>query len=274
MAWSPWLHKAYAAYQDDEKKRHTRLAGGYTFTNAEAAALVARFTTPPTNARKALIDNLIGSLKTAGVWSKLDALYLVAAADNQAARRNWVQDLYNLGAVASPTFTVDRGYTGDGAASYLSTGINITTGGIKFTQNDNHLSVWSRTAAGGTAQTEIGFVEGFIRGFETAGGATRNSNGSSVEGFASASGQAFFANSRIDAAGYSVYRDGVATAHVRTTAALSNRTILIGARGATVIDGFSSKQLAAASVGSGLSAQNVADLRSALNTYLTAVGAV
>ena len=36
-----------------------------------------------------LIDKAIGQLKMAGVWGKLDALYLLAAHTSQAALVNW-----------------------------------------------------------------------------------------------------------------------------------------------------------------------------------------
>lgn len=122
------------------------MGGGYRFTNQEAADLVARFTTPPDNARKALIDTMVGVLKAAGVWSKLDALYIMAAHDSRAARRNWIADAYNLTPTSSPTFTADQGYAGDGSTSYLSTGFNPATAvSPKFVQNSAHLAAWSRT---------------------------------------------------------------------------------------------------------------------------------
>ena len=127
--------------------------------DAAATALFARFTTPPTSARKAVINTLIVALKDAGVWSKLDALYLFAAADSQAARQNWVQDLYNATAVSSPTFTADRGYNGDGSASYVDSGFNPTTAVTpKFVQNSAYFGLWSRTTT-----TFAGSSAGYIR---------------------------------------------------------------------------------------------------------------
>ncbi len=93
----------------------------------EAAALLSRMTVTPSTARKQLIDALIATLVGAGIWAKLDALYLLAAHDAQAARLNWIADRYNLTAVNSPTFTTDRGYAGTGAAMYLDTGFNPAT---------------------------------------------------------------------------------------------------------------------------------------------------
>jgi hypothetical protein len=39
-----------------------------------------------------LIDALVGALKASAVWAKLDVLWVLAAADSQAARRNWIAD--------------------------------------------------------------------------------------------------------------------------------------------------------------------------------------
>lgn len=113
----------------------------------ETQALLARFSTPATSARAILINTLIGSLISAGVWSKLDALYVMAAADAQTAALNWVASQYNLTEVLVPTFTTDRGYTPDGVASYLDSGFNPTTAvAAKFTLNDAHMAGWHLTA--------------------------------------------------------------------------------------------------------------------------------
>src|SRR5688500_11442038 len=63
-----------------------------TVDHAEASALALRFTTDPGEVRRGLVDDCIGALKAAGLWAKLDAFYMLAAHDAQAARCNWVQD--------------------------------------------------------------------------------------------------------------------------------------------------------------------------------------
>ena len=78
----------------------TTVAGGY---DAATEAIAAAFTTPPTTARKNLIDAAVVALKSAGVWTKLDALYLFAAADSQAAIINWkAPGTYNCDARSMP----------------------------------------------------------------------------------------------------------------------------------------------------------------------------
>ena len=59
---------------------------------AEATALFARFSTDPGTTRKDAINTCIASLKTAGVWSKLDCLYVFAAHNETDAKLNWIQD--------------------------------------------------------------------------------------------------------------------------------------------------------------------------------------
>lgn len=119
----------------------------YVFVNSEAATVAAAMSTPPTDARKAAIDALVGTLKTAGVWTALDILYVLAAADSQAALLNWKNPAtFTAVPVNSPTFVADRGFTGDGAASRVRTGFTPSTNGVNFTQNNGSIWAWSRTA--------------------------------------------------------------------------------------------------------------------------------
>jgi hypothetical protein len=118
-----------------------------------SAALFAAMTTPPSDARKALINNLIVALKAAGSWATMDTLYVEAAADSQAARLSWKNPGVNtLIEVNSPTFTVDRGYTGNGTTSYLSTGYNPGDGRTyNLTQNSSVIGTWSLTSTAASA---------------------------------------------------------------------------------------------------------------------------
>lgn len=108
-----------------------------TANHAETSALALRFTADPGDARRGLIDDCIGELKAEGLWAKLDAFYMMAAHDAQAARCNWRQDAFNLTPVNGPTFEADLGYTGVPAAqAYLDTGFNDLTGSALWSQDD------------------------------------------------------------------------------------------------------------------------------------------
>lgn len=251
---------------------------GVSYT-PEALALFARFTTPPTTARKTLINNLIVSLLASGVWAKLDALYLMAAADSQAARRNWVADLFNLTAASGPTFTADRGYQGDGASSYLQTGYNLSSGGGKFAQNSAMLGVWVRTE-NNAIYTDIG--AGTVGG----GGSyvvLRSRDGGNLVSFTNVSGVGvssvavatsvgFSAYSRTGASTVSLYKNGShALADTKASVGLPSANLTVLAREGAVQ--FSANQVSAALFGSGLTDTEELATYNALNTYLTAIGA-
>lgn len=89
--------------------------------SSEANALFARMTVPPTGARKTVINDCIVALKTAGVWTKLYALYVTKAHDEQAAQLNWVSSSYTLLKTGTVTFTVDQDYVPNGTDGYLDT---------------------------------------------------------------------------------------------------------------------------------------------------------
>jgi hypothetical protein len=81
----------------------------------------------PDSTRKTLIDGLVTGLKSDSIWSKITALYLFAAHDSVAARVNLKTPATLASAVNSPTFTADRGYTGDAVSAYVDTNLTATT---------------------------------------------------------------------------------------------------------------------------------------------------
>lgn len=252
-----------------------RQRGGGVAYEPEAAALFARFTTAPTSARKLLINDLITALKEAGVWSKLDALYLPAAADAQAARRNWIADAYNLSTVNSPTFTADRGYAGNGTSARLATGFNPSSSpSPKYQQNACSLGTWSRTDNNNATFCDIGSnsVISSIRP-RVAGDLAPFINGSQIVS-AVPSSIGFSSVSRSGINTLSVYKNGslLVSGAAGTTGIPSFDFTLLCRNGSTP-DQFSPNQIPAAFIGGSLSDGEQAELYSAVNTYLTEIGA-
>lgn len=261
----------------------TEGVGAYAFVNAEAEALAARFTTPPTNARKLLIDTLVGSLKAAGIWSKLDALYILAAADTQAARRNWIADAFNLTAFNSPTFTADRGYAGNASSSYLDTNFNPATAvGPHFTQNSAHVSAWDRTASAAGDRSIIGGRQGTTNYIEinprfTGDVLVGRINNSAVAAFyANANAQGHLLVNRSASTATQAYRNGSSLA-ARTDSSVAPPDVSITLLARNVApgspDAYGADQIAVGSLGSSLTAGEALAFHDALNTYLQAVGA-
>lgn len=236
--------------------------------------LVARFTTPPTNTRKALIDNLVGALKAGGVWAKLDALYVMAAADEQAARRNWIADSNNLVAVNSPTFTADRGFAGDGSTSYLDT-LLANNGATHFTQNDGYLGSWATTSVDSDTQIDVGGGNAYINSRNAAGNfACRANFGGGVAGAqtrAVASSTGWSSWSRRSSTAFDMLKNGAKLGTQNAgTEALNTATFTMGKAGTS----YSTRQLAAYAIGGG-AMSNIEDaaLYAALLAYMQSVGA-
>lgn len=248
--------------------------GPITGFATETTALLARFTTSALAARKQAIEDCIVALKAAGVWAKLDTLYLMAAADTQAATRNWIADANNLAAVSTPTFTADRGYTTDGVASYLDFNINPAGGGTKYVQDSASAGFWSRTAG-----TQVGIDLGAIAGSGLLGRARNGSNqaqarvndatSSSIGSVTDGSG--LFSFVRPSSSVKQAYRNATQIGtDVAVASTVRPASIVLGQFGNA---NYSARQYAAGFSGSALSAVEVGSLHSALSAYLAVVGA-
>ena len=88
--------------------------------------------TTPSAAQQTLQNTLVTDLKTAGVWSKLDA-FSVYATDGDAnfALIDWKR-LTTQTATNSPTFTSNSGYRGDGVSARIQSGFVASTDGVNY----------------------------------------------------------------------------------------------------------------------------------------------
>lgn len=252
-------------------------AGVLSPYSAEAQAVFTAFTTPPSTARKLLIDTAIRSLKTTGVWTKLDVLVVNAAADSQAALINWKNPgTYNGTLVNAPTFTADHGFTG-AATKYIETGFNPTAGGLNYVRDSASAFAWSLTAARvdgailGSTGAEL--MRMFTRAFGDT--AFLRINDSDSNAIASADGSGLFAINRSAASGAGVeqfYRNGsLFNSAGATSSAPENSTF----RALTSASGdFVAGQCACYGFGSSLAAQNDTDLYAALHPYMQTVAGV
>jgi hypothetical protein len=247
--------------------------GGSPFA-PEADALFARMTTAPTDARKTLVNNLIGSLKSAGVWQRLDAFYVIAAATAQAAQQNWVANAFNLSLVGAPTFTTDRGYAGDGATTYLSTGINLSAAGLKAVQDSHHMAVWVNTDTAANV-ADAGGSDISIGGRDVGGNITSRSASTTADTTAIAASNGWTLISRNNSADFRVDKNGVLQqTKTRTSGAFASQTLFICGRndGAGALTAGTTRQQGAFAIGSALTEAEDLAFYNALNTYMAAVG--
>ncbi|PTQ13717.1 hypothetical protein CLG96_00075 [Sphingomonas oleivorans] len=236
----------------------------------ETQALLTRMTVQPTVQRAKLYDDLIRLLKSASVWAKLDALWLFAAHDTQAALLNLKGSSYGSVPVNSPAFTIDRGYQGNGTSSYLDTGWSFSS----RSRDDAAMGFWARPS-GAAAMVDAGdSANGII--YVAASGSTtghRINAGSTFAG-AATSTSGHFISSRTGplATDNPLYINGVvkfAQSNPSVQPATSN--VYFGRGGGGPY--YSARPFAAGHVGAGLNALDVTALYAAISTYMTAVGA-
>lgn len=244
-------------------------------------ALIARMSVQPDAARTTLINNLIVGLKNASLWDKLDVFYMMAAHDAQAGRLNWKSGSYTLSAVSSPLFTTDRGYTTDGASSYLDTGYTPSTGPM-FQQNSGSVGIYLNNI---NAQSDTSVAMGSIGTVGTAHIIPRTTT-DAMRSRLNATATVTVLSSITNRLGFSSiirpnstnifgYKDGTASSSVaQASATPSEFSVFIG--GANNLGSLSNSintRFAVAFMGAALTGTELNNLRSAVLTYLTAIGA-
>lgn len=243
--------------------------------NPPALALLAAATTAPVTARAAAINTLIRTLVLQGVWGLIDVMYVLAAADSQLAKLNWKNPTgsFNLTAVSSPTFTADRGYTGNGTSSYLSTGYDTSTASIGFSQNSCHLAAYMLTASA-SGSADVGVVSGtnrtYLRGRNNV--QYRVGSASSTNSSSTVTVPALFHVNRPDSANQLLYINGT----LDTTGAVASSGVSTGAialLASPVAPSFSDRQMAAFTAGRAMNAAQAMSLYNALHAYMVTVGA-
>lgn len=249
----------------------------------------------PSKAHTALIDDTVYQLKLAGVWSKLDCLYFLAAPSAGVAAVNWINPgQYNLTAVNSPTFTANQGYSGRVDAvtpPYLQTGFNPVAlagtdddgNGIadepwaaKFTQANNSMFVWANYVEnipnyiiGTRAHAISPFSESYADRVYCRNGVE---SGSYVSGVTRASG--LYGMSRDNTADFKIYVNGSSAGTVTSTpSVMYSESIQILKRAANT-GTTNGNPVRIAGFGSALTAQEQSDLYRIIAGYMTRITTV
>ncbi|SEQ70393.1 hypothetical protein SAMN05216548_1075 [Faunimonas pinastri] len=242
----------------------------------ETRAALAGMTVQPSEKRILVYDTAIRSLKSAGIWSKLGWLSLLAAHDEQAGRLNLVAPAQVASAVNSPTFNADQGFSFDGASNYIDTGV-LPSAVAVLTQNSAHEGVRVRTA-GTSTQPLLGSSNAtgimYLWPRNASGVLAGRLNTSTAGTFGQAATRAGHSIlTRADAAAISGYKDGalLGTSSVASVAPGTQTASITLGRGGTAA--YADDQVSAFHVGAALTADDVAKLQTILTTYMKAVGA-
>lgn len=243
---------------------------------AQASAFFQRLASQPSAARKALYNTMISALVSAGVWSKLDTLYMFAAADQATALTNLVSASFGATAVGTPTFTTDQGFTG-ATGKYVDSNFNPSTAGGQFQQNSASAFAWGSLVAGiagatigNATDTNSNPAEIYPRYVDNTMYGNLGESTESTIATGQTDGSGLRALSRTAGSGYAAYK-GAGTLIANVTAAstaLANKKIafFVGQSahyytGTVYCGGF----------GAGLSGSDVNALYGALHPYLQAV---
>jgi len=232
-------------------------------------------TTFPTSARVADISRVINALVAAGVWGKLTGLYVMAAHDSQAARLDWMHPTtaaYTLTVGGTPTFTTDRGYTGDGSAAYLDNAVamNALPG---YTLDSAHIGAWILTNVaenlGDLGSTTASQIRLRTRSStDTLTGRINSTNQTTVTGITTSIGHSVL--NRSGASAVETYKNGVNVgSSTEASTAVPTGVFSPLRENAT----FSTKRIAIAHSGVSMTAAQHSAFYTIFLTYLQSVGA-
>jgi len=246
-------------------------------TDADAQAFItAAGITDPT--QQSAINQLVVDLKGYSIWTKMKALYPFVGGTSTTHKWN-LKDPRDLDAAFRLVFSggwthSSTGATPNGTNGYADTFIVPNT---NLSLNSTHLSYYSRTNVVG-AQVDIGVTQG--------GGAAYllySYNGSAYKGInrsESISGTTFtptngmLIGSRNSSTTEKYYHKGslVNTITVNSDIRSTSKMFVGAYSNANVASGYSSKQVAFASIGDGLTDTEAANFYTAVQTFQTTLG--
>lgn len=236
-------------------------------------------------AQQIAIDNLVKGLKTDGLWTKMKAIYPFVG--GTASTHKWnLKDPRDLDAAFRLVFNggwthSSNGATPNGTNGYADTKLVPSS---VLTLNNTHLSFYSRTSAILNNQRDIAvFVNGNFpcMSLGTNTGVQLSDSYSFATNRISASianALGFVNSSRTSSTSHKLYKSGSqigSTDIVANILTLPNQSIYIGAANTTpdptLVQAYSTKQTAFASIGDGLTDTEAANLYTRVQAYQTAL---
>lgn len=240
------------------------------------AFITAAGITDPT--QQSAINQLVVDLKGYNIWTKFKAIYPFCG--STASQQKWnlkdPRDLdvaFRLNFVGGGTWD-SNGYTPNGTNGYAGTFIYMST---NLSATNLHTSYYSRTNVANNAQFDCGLTDNATKGWlimraRTAAGNATLENGSASFNGAVANSQGLYIGTSTASNAHKIYKNGsvVASSTTAQTQTLFNNPQYFGAAIITTGGAFySTRQLAFASVGSGLNDTEAANLYTAVQAYQT-----
>lgn len=106
--------------------------------------------TLPSLSQQILQNNLLSTLKTAGIWAKLDTFALFATnGSSNFALIDWKR-LTQYTAVNSPTFTTNQGFQSNGTTSFIHTNYNPAIDNVNYQLDNASRYMWNQAVSAGS----------------------------------------------------------------------------------------------------------------------------
>jgi len=239
--------------------------------DAQAFITAAGITNPT---QQGAINTLVVDLKGYSIWTKFKAIYpIVGGSASSHAVNLKTPGTYNLTFASGVTHS-SNGMVSNGTTGYANTNFTPSTDGMLL--NSAHLSFYSRTDSN-IYQVEMGNWNGtastliLIR--QAGNGTVRMNNGPVNVDFANTNAQGFYLSNRTASNIIKAFKNGVSqvTSSQVSNSLPNNNIFLLAFNDTGLIQYYSTKQCAFASIGDGLTDTEAANFYSAVNAYQVAL---
>ena len=244
-------------------------SGGGVDPDAQAFITAAGITNPT---QQGAINTLVLALKGYSIWTKFKAIYpIVGGSASSHAVNLKTPGTFNLTFATGVTHS-SNGMVSNGTTGYANTNFTPSTDGMLL--NSAHLSFYSRTDSN-IYQVEMGNWNGtastliLIR--QAGSGTVRINNGAFNINFANTNAQGFYTANRTASNVIKAFKNGVSqvTSSQVSNSLPNNNIFLLAFNDTGLIQYYSTKQCAFASIGDGLTDTEAANFYTAVQAYQT-----
>ena len=250
----------------------TDIVGTVPFDTDAQAFITAAAITDPT--QQSAINTLVVALKGYSIWTKFTAIYpIVGGSASSHAVNLKTPGTFNLTFATGVTHS-STGMVGNGTTGYADTNFTPSINGMLL--NSAHLGFYSRTDLN-TYQVEMGNWDNtastllLIR--QTGNGSVRINNGSGLVNFANTNAQGFYLSNRTASNVIKAFKNGISqvTSTLASNSLPTNIIALLAFNNYGLIDYYSTKQCAFASIGDGLTDTDATNLYTLVNNFQVAL---
>jgi hypothetical protein len=230
---------------------------------------------------KDAINTLVINLKNYSIWSKMKAIYPMVGASAAACSQNLKSNSFT-GTFTSGWTYASTGVTPNGTSAYMDTNFLPST---SFTNNNTHISVYSRTNADKASACIIGTSKNAnfiplitIYSRDSSSGYTMDSYSyvnNRITTSSTLSSAAFFINSRTTSTIFKSYRNGTQLGVTNTNTnsndiTTCDKSVYVGAINLNgTAAQFSNYEISLASIGDGLTDTEASNFYTAVQAFQT-----